>query len=88
MSTKLLRMFVLIVALTFASVSGLLAEENQSPAAESVGSIESIPSQQSDEAKPLPEGSTEIEAQSAINESIGGEPLQLPEEPRSENQKD
>jgi len=79
---------VLIVGLTFVPVSGLLAEESQIPTDGSVETIESIPSPQPEEGMSLPEGIKEIETQSAIDEPIASEPLQLIEEPRSEYPKE
>ena len=79
---------MLIVGLTFVPVSGLLAEESQIPTDGSVETIESIPSPQPEEGMSLPEGIKEIETQSAIDEPIASEPLQLNEEPRSEYPKE
>jgi hypothetical protein len=88
MSKTLLRMFVLIVGLTFVSVSGLLAEESQTPTDGSVETIESIPSQQPEEGMTLPEGIKEIETQSAIDEPVASETPQGIEELKSEVEKD
>jgi hypothetical protein len=88
MATTLFRMFVLIVGLTFVSVSGLLAEESQSPTDGAVEAIEANPSQQPEEGMTLPEGMREIETQSVIDEPVASEPPKGIEELKSEVEKD